>query len=367
MLAKITVEQKGTMKKRHRTTRQASPERRIDGTDKEGGLPCNGVSFLVGSSLTAAGMVWVPPRAFADAGPRGIRWTRDGKTGLVTAVTCDGQPLALLNPAVGVLGAALRIAGGEAGAEAVRLAADRAAARVGPLDAQLSHILLEGRAGEDVLAAELVIRNETGRPWEVEATLLTSLQPGAEIARQHIHVPLSAAGGSRDPRFAPLGVANFLEECEQKVGAEDFACHYLEPMASFPAERTTRALLLAPVVDIFHPSLPWRVAVFTESDQPARFRCTGDHGDGRVWEMGRTITVPPGESRTLRGWLHLHTGDASEAWRAFHRFGHHEDHPAVAWTREFRVHYYDFLSSAQGENGRRGDGYESDLPRMARR
>ena len=51
----------------------------------------------------------------------------------------------------------------------------------------------------------------------------------------------------------------------------------------------------------------------------------------------------------MRGWLHLHTGDASEAWRAFHRFGHHEDHPAVGWTREFRVHYYDFLSSAQGE------------------
>ena len=82
--------------------------------------------FLAGSSLTAAGMVWAPPRAFADAGPQGIRWTRDGKTGLVTAVTCDGQPLALLNPAVGGArrGVADRRRRGRA--KAVRLAADRA-------------------------------------------------------------------------------------------------------------------------------------------------------------------------------------------------------------------------------------------------
>ena len=36
--------------------------------------------------------------------------------------------------------------------------------------------------------------------------------------------------------------------------------------------------------------------------------------------------------------------------------------PPVDWTREFKVHYYDFLSSAQGKDGRRGDGYEADLP-----
>lgn len=34
-------------------------------------------------------------------------------------------------------------------------------------------------------------------------------------------------------------------------------------MAGFPAERTTRALLLAPVVDLFHPGKPWHIALFT--------------------------------------------------------------------------------------------------------
>ena len=65
---------------------------------------------------------------------------------------------------------------------------------------------------------------------------------------------------------------------------------------------------------------------------------------------------------TERCWLLLHEGDASVAWKAFHRFAHHEDHPPIAWTREFKVHYYDFLSSADGEKGKRGGGYEADVP-----
>jgi hypothetical protein len=28
--------------------------------------------------------------------------------------------------------------------------------------------------------------------------------------------------------------------------------------------------------------------------------------------------------------------------------GHHEDHPPIARTRESKVHYYDFLSAADG-------------------
>lgn len=318
-------------------------------------------NFLIVSSLSTAGTLCAPHSARATVAPSRIRWTRNEKTGMVSAVACDGQPLALLNPGTGVLGASLRIGGRDAAAAAIRLGADLAEARLGPLRVELKHRLLDSGAGEDVLAAEMVIRNESDQAQQVEAMFLTALRPDADLALQQIHIPLSAAGGSHDPRFAELGVANFLEDCEQQVGEADFACHYLEPMASFPAERTTRALLLAPVVDILHSSRPWRVALFMPSDQPARFRSTGDYGGGRVWEMGRTLTVPPGGTATLRGWLHLHTGDAAEAWRAFHRFGHHEDHPAVEWTRNFRVHYYDFLSSAEGKNGRRGNGYEADL------
>jgi len=47
---------------------------------------------------------------------------------------------------------------------------------------------------------------------------------------------------------------------------------------------------------------------------------------------------------------------------AFQRFGHREDFAVPDWVREMKVHYYDFLSSALGERGRRGDGYEADLP-----
>ena len=309
------------------------------------------------SSIAASGAASVPLAIFAQPHGKAIRWTRHDPTGLFSAVACEGRYLHVLNENAGLLGAVVHAAG----EESVRLGTTRAAVRFGPLEVALHHDVLDSGAGEDLLAGELRIRNPSDRPQVVEAAFLSSLQPGADLTRQHLHVPLSAAGGFRDPRFNALGVDRFLEECEQPVGAGDFACHYLEPMASFPQERTTRALLLAPVLDVFHPSVPWRVALFAESDQPTRFRFTDDHEGGRVWEVGRTLTIPAGGSRTLRCWLHVHTGDAASAWRVFHRFGHHEDHPAVAWTNGFRVHYYDFLSSAAGENGRRGDGYEADL------
>ena len=313
--------------------------------------------FISMSSLGASGAALLPHLAFAQTARNGIRWTKDGKSGLVSEVACDGRKLAILNQVAGVLGAAVRLGG----KETLRLGMLRSAGRGGPLHVSLKHQLLDSGAAEDLLAGELVIRNESDRSQQVEAFFVSSVQPGDDLERQRVHVPLSAAGGSRDQRFKPLGVDQFLEECEQPVGAGGLVCHYLEPMASFPQERTTRALLLAPVVDIFHPSLPWRVALFTGSDQATRFRFTADHEGGRVWEIGRTLTIPAGESRTLRCWLHVHTGDAAAAWRVFHRFGHHEEHPRVAWADGFKVHYFDFLSSAAGRDGRRGDGYEADL------
>jgi hypothetical protein len=81
-----------------------------------------------------------------------------------------------------------------------------------------------------------------------------------------------------------------------------------------------------------------------------------------VWHAGRRVTVPPGGTFTQRCWLMVHTGDASVAWRAFHRFAHREEFAVPDWVRDFKVHYYDFLSAEQGAGGRRGEGYESDLP-----
>jgi hypothetical protein len=226
--------------------------------------------FLWTSGMAAGGMLSFSLSGCATVERGRIRWTRNSGARLVSAVACDGEPFASSNSAVGVLEAAIRQCGTD-GSEVVRLGADRARAELGPLQAELRHRLLDSGAGEDVLEATVSIHNETNQAQEIEVIFLTSLQPGADLAQQHIYVPLSAAGGSRDPRFTALGVKGFLENCEQQVGANDFACHYLEPMASFPAERTTRALLLAPAVDIFHPVRPWRVALFTVSDQPVRF------------------------------------------------------------------------------------------------
>jgi hypothetical protein len=203
------------------------------------------------------------------------------------------------------------------------------------------------------------VRNTSDQSRQVEVEFATSVQPSPRVEKQRVYVPLSAAGLSGDGRFAALGVKGFFKDCNHFVGADRFAAHYLEPMASYPEERETRALLLAPVVDAFDAQQSWRVALFTPSDEPMRFSAHAG-----VWRGGRRVTVPAGGTFTQRCWLMVHTGDASVAWKAFHRFAHREDLVVPDWVREFRVHYYDFLSAKQGKDGRRGGGYDSDLARF---
>ena len=76
--------------------------------------------------------------------------------------------------------------------------------------------------------------------------------------------------------------------------------------------------------------------------------------------MGRRVRLKPGETQVVKAFLLLHEGDATEAWRVFRQFGHREDYPAIAWPRDVRVHYFDFLSSREA-NGPRGGGYDLDL------
>jgi hypothetical protein len=242
---------------------------------------------------------------------------------------------------------------------AARLSGSQPAANLAPLRADLRHQLCNsgGGRGDDAVEAVLTIRNASDCAQRIEVEFITGAQPAAQLDGQRAHVPLSAAGLSGDGRFAALGVKEFLKDGDLAVGAADIQCHYLEPLASFEGERVTTALLLAPVLDLHHPEAAWRVALFTPSDQPMRFR----RHEGR-WRAGREITVPAGGTIVQRCWLMLHTGDASVAWRAFHRLAHREEFAVPDWAHEMRVHYYDFLSSAQGAAGRRGDGYEADLP-----
>jgi hypothetical protein len=261
--------------------------------------------------------------------------------------------------------------------QATLLNAGRYHASHGLLRIELRHQLRDSGHGvrEDLLEAVLTVRNASDRPQRVEIGFGTSLRPGGAGGAQQVYLPLSAAGLFGDGRFAALGVRGFLKDCNQPVAAGEFACHYLEPMASQPAERETRALLLAPVVDVFDSRQPWRVALFTPSDEPARFSAVtrtplfggpggADKAGQTTWRASRCVTVAAGSAHTQRCWLLLHEGDAAVAWRAFQQFAHREEFDVPGWVREMKVHYYDFLSSAEGGEGRRGDGYEGDLPRF---
>jgi hypothetical protein len=323
--------------------------------------------FLAHAGVAAGGFVAIAargdevrPSERPVGGPR-VRWTRDGKSALFSAVSWDGVPLVRGAPS-GLLDGGCRLLD-DAPAQTTWLNANRPTAEHAPLRAELQHRLIDsGRGlGEDLLEATLVLRNVSTQPLRVEAAFATSVQPSARIEQQRIYIPLNVAGLFGDDRFAALGVRQFLKDCDQPVGRSDFRAHYLEPMASYPSERETRALLLAPVVDISHPQAAARVGLFTSSLLSRRFSTFGpeDRRDG--WHVGRCLTIGPGESVTERCWLLLHEGDAAVAWKAFHRYAHREEHPPIDWLRDFRVLYYDYLSSANGENGRRGDGYDADL------
>ena len=316
-------------------------------------------SFL--QTCAVVGISLASPLPVLAADGKQIAWRRDAKTGLFTAVSADGRSLVAPN-GPGLLDASCGLAGEPRPATHVAASAGQAAASDrNPLRLAVRHRLCDSGAGygEDVLEATLTVRNVSDRPQRIEIQFASSARPAPDLAAQHTYVPLSAAGLFGDGRFAALGVKNFLKDCNQLAGTADFTAHYLEPMASSPAERETRELLLAPVLDVFDPQRPWRVALFTPSDQPMRFSMGGG-----ILRAGREVTVAAGGEYAQRCWLMLHQGDASLAWKAFHCFGHREEFAVPGWAHDFKVHYYDFLSSAQGEKGLRGNGYESDLPRF---
>ena len=234
---------------------------------------------------------------------------------------------------------------------------------IGPIRAVMTHRLLDSKNGngEDLLEATITLSNTSFQPQKLEVGFTTAAQPSRKLDEQQIYMPLNAAGLFGDSRFSALGVKDFLEDCNQLIGRNNFECHYLEPMASYPATSMTKALLLAPVVDIHHLQQQWHIALFTPSDQAMRFSTNRSSEMEDIWEAGHHITIPAGGFFTQKCWLLVHTGDASVAWRAFHSVAHREEYKVPDWVHEMKVHYYDFLSSASGENGKRGNGYENDL------
>ena len=234
---------------------------------------------------------------------------------------------------------------------------------IGGIRVVMTHRLLNSKNGngEDLLEATIRLSNSSSQAQKLEVGFTTAARPSQKIEEQQIYIPLNAAGLFGDDRFSALGVKDFLKDCRQSIGQNNFECHYLEPMASYPAASVTKALILAPVVDIYHPEKEWRIALFTPSDQAMRFSTNGSSEMKDRWQAGHHITIPSGGVFTQKCWLLVHTGDASKAWRTFHSVAHREEYKVPDWVHKMKVHYYDFLSSASGENGKRGDGYENDM------
>ena len=296
---------------------------------------------------------------FADS----IKWKKSSGSKLFHQVSCDGSPL-VGSQHLGLLNATVSVIEKNSSKNELILDPENNTGKIGGLQVKLDHTLKSSglRVDEDVLEGILSIKNVSNKSSLVNIGFTSSAQPSDKVEKQKVYVPISATGLNRDPRHAELGSKVFFQECEQDIGLGDFSCHYLEPMASSPDERQTKAFLLAPVVDILNNASSWKVALFTPSDQPYRFATVKDKENKTGWKAGRTIEVAPGQTIKLNCYLLCHKGEPDKAWEAFHQVAHYDEFGIVDWLSKVKVHYYDFLSSARGKNGLRGDGYEADIP-----
>jgi len=297
-------------------------------------------------------------KSAGSSGKQKIRWEKSASSKLFHQLICDGfstvqsGQLGLLNVKCTIVEEGLPNKG----------MILNATNNLGQL-LQYKHTLHNSGSGnvEDVLQGILTLKNESSKPVKLNVSFTTSAQPHKSTDEQKIYIPISAAGLFRDERLAEMGCMDFLQECEQKIGKNKFSCHYLEPHSSNPEIRATEALLLAPVVDIQHPDSPWRIALFTPSEEPYQFSTTTDEKGNVGWLAERQIELDAGSSTDLKCFLFCHKGDADTAWNVFQQIAHVEEFETPDWLHNVKVHYFDFLSSAGGETGIRGDGYDADL------
>jgi hypothetical protein len=322
-------------------------------------------NFIVKTGTGLLGVSLFPKESFSRLpGEKGLNWKKEKPDSqLFSQVVCDGDPF-LRHSGAGILDARCNLTEQGKNQSGFTLGPGREWINENGLEATLHHRLHEAgnSPDENLLEASLKIRNIKNTVISIDLSFVTGVQVSEKIDEQQVYIPVSAAGLFRDERHAAMGSLEFITDCNHHAGKEYFECHYLEPMASNPFKRKTRALLLAPVVDTYYPGKSRRMALFTESGLPCEFISSQDAQQNPVWSAQRRIVLNPGESKTIKCFLLLHQGDSMAAWEAFHLFGHRDKLQVPAWLREVKVHYYDFLSSAYGENGLRGDGYEADLP-----
>ncbi len=321
-------------------------------------------NFIAMTGTGLLGTSLLPNSVFGISSSKSkIRWVKNGENKLFSQVICEEEPF-VRNSASAVLDAKCSLVDQGKRYLEIKLKPGNESIKGEQIEARLTHQLHKTPfgQGEDLLEATLVVRNPGNAVKHVDISFITGVQSSDQYDNLQIYIPISAAGLFKDDRHASIGSLDFFTDCDHKVGRESFECNYLEPMAANPSKRKTKALLLAPVVDTYYPQTTWRVSMFTEAEYPCEFKSTPDNQNNPQWSAGRQITLNPGEEKTLLCFLLIHQGDTSVAWNTFQAFGYKDSATVPDWLRKVKVHYYDFLSSANGEQGHRGDGYESDLP-----
>ena len=292
-----------------------------------------------------------------------LSWIKNTGNRLFSQLICENEPF-IRNSENGVLDAfCVLVENGKKYSE-ITLKPGQEQKQDEQIEVRLTHQLHNTNLGngEDLLEASLKIKNRNSSLKHIDISFTTGVQSSNRFDEQQIYIPISAAGLFKDDRHAAIGSLDFFTDCDHKIGRDNFECNYLEPMASNPSKRKTKALLLAPVIDSYYPGTSWRVTMFTEAENAWDFKSTLDKQNNPQWTAGREIKLNPGEEKTIKCYLLIHQGDSSVAWKIFQSFGAVETGEVPDWLRKVKVHYYDFLSSANGKDGHRGDGYEADLP-----
>jgi len=315
--------------------------------------------FLLASSGAIAGFTAAGQVALGQSGGRGpLSWNQNTATKLFVQVVAAGRPL-VAGDDLGLLAAFCTLSR-DGSDRRLLLGSPTPAGQLGAVRAELTHRLYRSGSGdgEDLLEARLRLVNTSTRAQEVRMGFVSYAQPGKDPERQKAYLPLAASGLLQHPALCSLGYKQ-EQDPDQTIGRHSFLAHYLEPLASDPMVRHSPAMLLVPAITVYQADIPWRVSLFTPSGLAQRFATESGATGACGWSVSRYLTIPPGGDVVERCFLLVHRGEADVAWRAFHRFAHAEDFPAIDWLAEMRVHYYDFLSAA-APNGRRGDGYEAD-------
>ena len=306
----------------------------------------------LGSSLSA-------PAAEKPARLR-IAWQRDTETNLFFGVTADGAPL-VTHEQPGLLAGFCRLAG-EDPAQDTWLGTRQPSGIHGPLRVELRHRLRDSGLGadEDLLEGTLTVINTSKEPQTVVCGFATSIQPGPEFAKQCAYLPLAATGLMHHSAMHEVGQGK-VRDPEQAIGEGAFVCYYLEPFRSDPPVRSPDALLLVPVIRLFHTGVIPGISLMTESGKPRRFATLGQPGPERGWSLGTRVILAPGQRWEDRCWVLVHAGDAQPGWRAFPQFAHDDRLPRIPWLPGVKVHYYDFLSPEK-PGGKRGLGFDAAVP-----